>query len=50
MEGSRVGGVALGVVFGLLICAGILYATANWGVRTITTAAIIDPPIIFVPK
>jgi hypothetical protein len=50
MENSRVAGVALGVVVGVLICAGLLYATAQWGARTIATASLIDPPIIFVPK
>jgi hypothetical protein len=50
MENSRVAGVAFGVVLGVLICAGILFFTADWGVRKITTAAVIDPPIIFFPK
>jgi hypothetical protein len=50
MENSRVAGVAFGVVIGVLICAGLVYVTAQWGMRTITTASLLDPPIIFVPK
>jgi hypothetical protein len=50
MENSRVAGVALGVVIGVLICAGAIYLAAQWSARTIATASLIDPPIIFVPK
>lgn len=50
MENSRIAGIALGVVIGVLICAGLFYVTAQWGVRTVSTASLIDPPIIFMPK
>lgn len=50
MDESHIGGVAAGVVLGVLLLAGLMVFGAGWGVRNITTASVIDRPILFQPK
>lgn len=50
MDESHIGTIAAGIVLGMLALAAFMVIGAGWGVRNVTTAALIERPILFQPK